>query len=116
VAARRVLIVDDEPLLTMLVQDWLEQLGYEALGPARDVAQALALIEQGNPAAAILDVSLKGGDSYPVADALVARRIPFAFATGRDERAIDARHAGAPVLAKPFELRSLEATLAGLLP
>jgi CheY-like chemotaxis protein len=80
------------------------------------VSRAVALIDTGRPEAAILDLSLSGDDSYPVADALRQRGIPFAFATGRDRSAIDARHAGVPVLGKPYELKNLAATLADLLP
>jgi CheY-like chemotaxis protein len=113
---RRVLVLDDEPLIAMLIKDWLEELGYEALGPAHSVSQALAAIEGDNPDAALLDVSLGDTDSYRVADVLKTRNIPFAFGTGRDERAIESRHKGVPILTKPYDVNSLEAILAKLLP
>lgn len=113
--SRPVLIVDDEPLIALLVADWLDELGYEVVGPAKDVGQALALIKTGNLSAAILDLSLRGEDSYSVADALLQRKIPFAFGTGRDEAAIEARFAHVPVLSKPYDLNRLKATVTKLL-
>jgi CheY-like chemotaxis protein len=71
--SQRVLILDDEPLIAMLLHDWLEELGYEAIGPANTVAQALAFVENDRLDAAILDVSLHKTDCYPVADVLKAR-------------------------------------------
>ena len=78
----RVLLLDDEPLITMLLEDILEQLRYEIVGPAHTVAVALDLIETTPPDAAILDVTLRNELSYPAAHALRVRRIPFMFLTG----------------------------------
>jgi len=106
-AGARVLVVDDEPLVAMLVQDWLEQLGYEALGPAATVEQAFELLAPQYPDAAIMDVTLQDGDCYPLADHLKLHNVPFAFATGRDGGAIAPRHANAPILTKPFDLEAI---------
>jgi CheY-like chemotaxis protein len=111
-APRRVLIVDDEPLIAMMLQDRIEQPGYEPLGPAASVAQALALIETSAPAAAVLDLSLRGEDSYPVADALTERKIPFVFGTGRERVAEGYAHV--PLLNKPYDLKALQAALTSL--
>jgi CheY-like chemotaxis protein len=114
-AVARVLILDDEPLIAMLLHDWLEELGYEAIGPANTVAQALAFVESDRLDAAILDVSLHKTDCYPVADVLKARNIPFAFGTGRDEQLIALRHAGTPILTKPYDLSALQEVMGKLL-
>lgn len=110
-----VLILDDEPLIAMLVQDWIEDLGYEVIGPARSVRQALTLIDDHKPDAAILDVSLGESDSFCVADALKSRKIPFAFGTGRDAQAIPPNHANAPMLFKPYDISSLKRVMSQLL-
>ena len=110
-----VLIVDDEPLIAMLVQDWLEDLGHEAIGPAHSVRQALTLIDVHKPDAAILDVSLGNENSYGVADVLKTRNIPFAFGTGRDEQMITPGHADVPILRKPYDATALKQLMSTLL-
>lgn len=112
----RVLVLEDEALIAMLIEDWIDELGYEVVGPARTVDQALALIEQNEPDAAILDISLGATDSGPVAEHLMMRNVPFAFASGHDERTILSRHATAPMLAKPYDQDSLKSVLKKLLP
>ena len=102
----RILIVDDEPLIAMMTAEWVEDLGHTPVGPARTLAEALELLGAGDIDNAILDVSLGKEKSYPLADALVASRIPFAFATGAlfDIEPGDA----VAVLAKPFALKQFE--------
>jgi DNA-binding response OmpR family regulator len=102
VDAPRVLIVEDEPLIAMLVQEWLEELGCKVLGPAASVSGALELIAGAELEGAVLDVSLGKEESFPIADELRKRRVPFVFATGYGGDGLDARFSGAPVLAKPF--------------
>jgi CheY-like chemotaxis protein len=99
----RVLIVEDEPLIAMLVQEWLEELGCSVIGPAASVTAALELIAGLEPHAAILDVSLGKEESFPIADELTKRGVPFTFATGYGIHGLEARFAGVQVLAKPFE-------------
>jgi CheY-like chemotaxis protein len=98
----RILVLDDEPLIAMMLRDWLEELGCETLGPAHSVRGALGLIGPGTLDAAILDVSLGSEDCYPVADALMKLGIPMAFATGHGGQEIDPRFKDALVLSKPF--------------
>lgn len=114
-ALARVLILDDEPLIAMLLHDWLEELGYKPVGPASTVAQAVGIIESDSLDAAILDVSLQKTDCYPVADALKARGIPFTFGTGHVAQAIVPRHADVPVLCKPYDLNALQEMMSKLL-
>ena len=111
----RVLILEDEPLIAMMVEGWLDDLDCRAVGPVNSVAGALALIAADKPDAAILDISLRGEESYPVADVLAARGIPFAFTTGHPTHHIAEAHANAPVLAKPYDFEGFKAVLAALL-
>jgi DNA-binding response OmpR family regulator len=96
----RILIVDDEPLIAMLAQDWLEDLGHQPVGPAHDLQTALNLTDE-QIDAAILDVSLGANKSYDVARRLRASAIPFAFASGAPE-APGSEFEGALTLPKPF--------------
>ena len=110
----RILVVDDEPLISMLVEDWLDELGCEVVGPARSVADGLALAG-GQLDGAILDVNLGGDTCYPLAKALLARGVPLAFATG--DGGLDERQGfkNPILLPKPFDFEAVKLTLAALL-
>jgi DNA-binding response OmpR family regulator len=99
----RILVLDDEPLISMMMQDWLAELACETVGPASSVRGALTLIKTVAVDAAILDVSLRSENCYPVADALCKLGIPIAFATGHGGEAIDPRFNDALILSKPFD-------------
>jgi DNA-binding response OmpR family regulator len=112
---RNILIVEDEPLISMLLEDFLDALDRQVAGTADTVATALAFIHEGGVDAAILDVNLRGGEkSWPVADALAAAGIPFILATGGSEDVIAPEHAGRPKLPKPFTLDAVEKALDSL--
>lgn len=100
---RRVLIVEDEPLIAMLVQEWLEELNCKTIGPATSVNGAFELIAGVALDGAVLDVSLGKEESFPIADELRQRGVPFVFATGYGVDGLEPRFEGAQVLAKPFE-------------
>ncbi|MBC7985691.1 MAG: response regulator [Sphingomonadaceae bacterium] len=106
---KRILVVEDEPLIAMMVEDMLHDFGAIVIGPAASVAEALALIEEAVLDAALLDVNLRGERSDAVADALEARGVPFALATGYGESAVGV------ALAKPYGGDRLVTVLAGLL-
>ncbi len=108
----RILVVEDEELIAMLLEDFLLDLGCEIVGPAGTVAAALPLVEAGGIAGALLDLSLNGEPVYPVADTLAARGIPFIFTTGYAQADLAPRFAGTPTLAKPFSSRALQDTIA----
>lgn len=102
---QRILIVEDEPLIAMMLEDFLDVLGKQLAGQADNVADALALIDAGGIDAAILDVNLRGGEkSWPIADALAARGIPFVFATGGSQDGLIDAHRARPTLSKPFTM------------
>jgi CheY-like chemotaxis protein len=111
----RVLVVDDEPLIAMMVEDWLSELQCETVGPAGSAKEALALIDDGKVDGAILDVSLGGHTSFAVAAALRERSIPFAFATGHGRERIEERFKDAPTLLKPYDFESVRKVLAAML-
>ena len=82
-AIRSVLIVEDEPIIAMMLEDYLDLLGCAVAGTADNVPEALAIVEGGGFDLAILDVSLRdGAECWPIADALAARNIPFILASG----------------------------------
>jgi DNA-binding response OmpR family regulator len=109
------LVVDDEPLISMLVEDWLVELGCDVVGPARSVEEGLSLVDEGRLDGAILDVNLSGQSSYSVANALHQRGVPFAFATGDSGVAPESGFENPILLAKPFNFEGVRAVLDRLL-
>jgi len=108
----RVFIVDDEPLIAMLAQDWLEDLGHQTLGPAHDLKTALTLAQEPMDAA-ILDVSLGADKSFEIARQLKAHAIPFAFATGHAPGA-EEEFGDALTLPKPYSFETFSGVVAEL--
>jgi PAS domain S-box-containing protein len=98
----RVLVVEDESLIAMHVEELLEQLGCEMLGVASSVRSALEMIATTDADLGLLDVNLGGERSYPVAEALQARGLPFVFMSG--DRGVDERWRGHATIQKPFQL------------
>lgn len=113
---RRVLIVEDESLVATMVEDYLLDVGYEVIGPAGTVDAALDLVEHVDFDVAVLDINLAGTRSYPVAEALEARGIPYLFLTGYDRFSIPEPFRQRYGLQKPFRMRDLEGALANLRP
>jgi CheY-like chemotaxis protein len=110
--SRSILVVEDEPLIAMMLEDFLESLGHKVAGTAETVADALGRIEEGGFDVAIVDVHLKGGEHvWPVADRLVANNIPFVLATGGHIDPPPPRHADVPVLVKPYTIDAIEPAL-----
>lgn len=107
----RVLLVEDEGLVAMMLEDLLQDLGCEIAGSLASVDAALAWIEAGGSAdLALLDVNLNGKPVFPVAEALNRQGVPFAFATGYGE-GHDPRFKDAPLLGKPIRQDRLEALI-----
>ena len=107
----KVLVVEDEALVSMLVEDMLTDLGCSIVGPAAEIEEALRLAGSADIDAALLDVNLGGRPIFPVADALKARGVPFAFASGYGEAGLTEDHRGATVLQKPFREADLRRVL-----
>ncbi len=111
-SSHNVLIVEDEPLIAMMLEDFLDSLGHTVAGTAETVAEAIAQCDKGGFDVAIVDVHLKGGQTvWPVADRLTERGIPFILATGGHIEPPPERHAGAPVLSKPYTIDAIEPAL-----
>jgi CheY-like chemotaxis protein len=115
-AQRRVLVVEDEYLIRMLLEDMLDELGYGVAAAVGTIAEASQIARDGEFSAAILDVNLDGQEIYPVADILAERGLPFVFVTGYGERSLPAAYRGRPALQKPFQAEQLKTALAGLIP
>jgi len=106
---RNILIVEDEPLIAMMLEDFLESLGHTVIASCDTVAAALGHVEAGGFDVAILDVQLKDGEKvWPVADRLVEKGKPFVLATGGHVEPPPAQHAAVPVLAKPYTIDAVE--------
>jgi len=106
----RVLVVEDEPVVAMYLEDLLDALGCVIIGPASRLADGLELAEQGLFDVAILDINLGGERSTPIAEALRARGLPFAFASGYGVPP-EGFGAEVPMIEKPYR----EAQVAGAL-
>jgi CheY-like chemotaxis protein len=109
----RVLVVEDEALLTMVIEKALTQAGVALVGPASTLPEALALARAEALDAAVLDVNINGEPVFPVADFLRERGVPFVFATGyAAQMAIPARHQASLRLPKPYRGDQLRQVLA----
>jgi two-component sensor histidine kinase len=111
-AGKRVLLVEDEMLVAMMMNDMLTDLGFSVVGPFSRIAEALPVAKANDLEAAVLDINLNGELVYPVAEALVARGVPIVFVTGYGAESIDDRFAEVPVLQKPIERQVLESFFA----
>jgi len=114
-SGRRVLLVEDEMIVAWLLTEMLADLGFTVVGPAVSVNQALAMIDAEAIDMAVLDVNLNGQMSYPIADALIARGVPFVFSTGYDKDRLLEGYRTFPVLQKPFHQSELRNTVGKLL-
>jgi DNA-binding response OmpR family regulator len=111
----RILVVDDEPLISMLMEDWLVELGCEVVGPARSIEQGLDMADSAQLDGAILDVNLAGDNSYALAKALKQKGVPFAFVTGDGSIDKELGFADPILLSKPFDFEGVKMVLGKLL-
>jgi len=104
----RILVVEDEMTIALLIEDMLANLGHNVVGLALRFTQAITLAKDAQIDFAILDVNLNGQNSFPVAELLEARGIPFLFATGYGSAGVEAGYRGrGMVIKKPFDLKDL---------
>jgi PAS domain S-box-containing protein len=115
-ADKLVLLVEDEPLVSMMLADMLSVFGHKVDGPYNRFNDAILAAKSNNLQAGILDVNLGGEKTYAVADILTGRKIPFAFVTGYGPDSIVSEFAHAPVLQKPIEAAKLHALLRQIVP
>ena len=111
-SVKRVLIVEDEALLAMELEDLLTALGHEVIGQAARIDVAMRLARESDFDFAVLDINVAGSKSFPVADILRERGIPFAFATGYGAQGLLDGYRQFPALQKPYGQEDLERTIA----
>jgi CheY-like chemotaxis protein len=107
----RVLLVEDEMMVALLLEGMLADFGHEIVGPAARLEKAVEMAQQEAMDVAILDVNIDGEEVYPVADALDARGIPFIFATGYGRAGLRAPYRDRPTLQKPYLADDLHAAI-----
>lgn len=109
--ARRVLIVEDEVLIAMVLEDMLDMLGHSVVSTPSTYAEAEAAITAGGFDTAILDVNLGREPVFPLAAKLQAAGLPIIFATGSHRDSLPALFAGVPILEKPYAVHAVESAL-----
>ena len=107
----RVLVIEDEIMIAMMIQDMLDDLGMEVVGPAFDAPTAFRLASADDLDFALLDVNLAGETSFSAADVLQRRAIPFAFLTGYGPAGVRADLRSHPILGKPLDPDALKRVL-----
>lgn len=106
-AQPRILIVEDEPLIALMLTDMLAELGFNVAASVAQVAEALAFLADEQVDIALLDVNIGAQKIDPVADLLAARGTPFIFTTGYGSTGVPANHVGRAILQKPFHVEDL---------
>ena len=116
-AGVRILLVEDETLVAMLLEDMVEDLGGKVIGSASRLGRALEFAEDDSIQIdlAVLDVNLAGEEAFPVAAALAKRQVPFAFSTGYGNAGLPELWRGRPTLQKPFTQEQVTSVLVGAL-
>jgi CheY-like chemotaxis protein len=106
-SGRSILIIEDEMLILMMIEDMLADLGCESIAVASKIGQAMTLIDGQDFDTAMLDMNLNGIESYPIADALTARGVPYFFSTGNSPTNVKDGYRDQDVLKKPFTFDQL---------
>ena len=112
----RVLVVEDEPLIAQVLQDWLEELGCVVVGPARSVDAAMDLLDSVPVQAAILDVKVLDGATHEVGKVLHERGIRYVVATGYGAADLHPQFQDVPILQKPFDFSAAAHIISDILP
>jgi len=107
-ASKRVLIVEDELMILMLLEGMLTDLGHSVAAEAGGLDEAISLAKQAEFDLAVLDVNLNGTPVTPVVEILIERGLPFIFASGYGQRGLPEAYQTAPILQKPFHADALE--------
>jgi len=114
-SGRRILVVEDESLVAMLLETILEDMGVAPVGPASNVDEGLRLAAEEALDAALLDVNVAGRQVFPVAEALKERGVPFVFSTGYGEGGLPDEWRGTPTVQKPFTEAAIRQALMDVL-
>jgi CheY-like chemotaxis protein len=113
IAGRRVLVVEDEPLVALMMTELIRSLGAEVVGPFGSIGEASSA-RTGDIDVAVLDINVGGELVYPLAERLAARATPLLFLTGYDSKSVDPRFKGSNILTKPVDPSELARCLAGI--
>ena len=115
---KRILLVEDEFLVALSIKSMLENIGYEVIGPAASIEDAMRMLDHGSIDAAVLDINIVGGTSVPIARLLQVQSRPFVFVTGYQSPSHLIPNALKSItrLTKPVEERALSAALRGAMP
>ncbi|HKX22537.1 MAG TPA: response regulator [Rhizorhapis sp.] len=108
---KTILIVEDEPMIGLMLEDFLDSLGYSVAGIADGLITACRHARLGGFDAAILDVNLAGEMVWPAADILMEKNVPFLFVTGGSSEDVPQRFMSCPRLEKPFTMSTVEQAL-----
>ena len=108
---KTILVVEDEAMIGMMLEDYLDTLGYRLYAIAASVDEACDQARKGGFDVALVDCNLRGEKSWPVADILAESGIPFIFATGGIADDLPQHHADRPTLAKPYTIGAVERAL-----
>jgi CheY-like chemotaxis protein len=106
-AGKRVLLVEDESMIRMLLEGMLTDLGHTVAAEAGGIEEALALAKEADIDVAILDVNLNNRPITPVVEVLIERGVPFVFASGYGQRGVPEPYRQNPTLQKPFQVEAL---------
>jgi len=112
---KRVLLVEDQAMVAMMIEDMLGELDCTVVATASRLEKALQLADSLDIDVAILDINLNGDVSYQVADSLARRLIPFVFSTGYGAASLPERFRASPALSKPFQPAALAQAIASVL-
>ncbi|MCW1432164.1 response regulator [Novosphingobium sp. JCM 18896] len=112
---QRILVLEEQPLISQLFVGMLDDMNCRVIGPASRVPEALALLVENDVDAAILDVKIEGQSTAPIAEELIRRAIPWAFASSNETEEIGRRYPDVPIIVKPFTSDHLQSVLNSLL-
>ena len=113
-ATCRVLVVEDESLVGMEIEDAIADLGHQVVGPIAELHEAMELAASEALCCAILDINIRGGHSYPVADILLERGVPVLLLSGYGALTVPERLRGETLLPKPFTAAQLDTAIRNL--
>lgn len=111
IAGTRVLLVEDESLVALMIEDMIEDIGAVGIGTASTIDEALATLQSARPDIAVLDINVGGNTVFPVCERLAELGIPFVFSTGYGQHGVPPQWSASPVLQKPYSAPQLAEAL-----
>src|SRR5881275_2420314 len=111
---RRILVIEDSPVLAPFTADVLADLGCDVVGPAPNMAVAREMVDEGEFDAALMDVHIRGERVFPLCELLAAKGVPFVLTSGYADWGIPEKWDDRPRLQKPYTIEQVEEALSGL--